>query len=313
MSRAWPWLRLAVGVAVLVVLLGLFGTGPFVDAWHKTTWPAVLAALVLTAMATLTSAWRWRVVARSIGVPLTVRKSITAYYRSQFLNSVLPGGVLGDAHRAVRHGRSSGSLGTGVRATMWDRLGGQVVQIAVAVLALALLPTAWRGSATGTVAIVALLSGLVVVAIVVRRRSDAWPTRDLRAMLRPSALVALVVASCGSTFAHLAVLLVAVRSVGVDASPAVLVATGLVVLVGSAIPLNVAGWGPREGVTAWAFGIVGLGAAAGLTVSVVYGLLAAVATLPGALVLTGDVLTKRRIRQTEPVDAEPEPVEAGRG
>jgi uncharacterized membrane protein YbhN (UPF0104 family) len=313
MSRAWAWLRLLGGVAVLAVLLWVFGTGPFVDAWQETTWQAVLVALVLTALATLSSAWRWRVVARSIGAPLTVRESITAYYRSQFLNSVLPGGLLGDAHRAVRHGRSSGAIGTGVRATMWDRLGGQVVQVAVAVLALMLLPTAWRGSATGTVAIVALVAVLAVFALVVRRRSDAWPTRDLRSLLRPSALIPLVVASVGTTAAHLAVLLVALRTVGVHASPQVLTATGLVVLVGSGIPLNVAGWGPREGVTAWAFGFVGLGASVGLTVSVVYGVLAAFATLPGVLVLTADVLARRRTREEAPAEEQPQPVEAGRG
>ena len=74
-----------------------------------------------------------------------------------------------------------------------------------------------------------------------------------------------------------------------------LVTTGLVVLVGSSIPLSVAGWGPREGVTAWAFGVVGLGAAAGLTVAIVYGVLAGVATLPGAVVLVADVVARRRL------------------
>ena len=56
-------------------------------------------------------------------------------------------------------------------------------------------------------------------------------------------------------------------------------------LLGAAIPLNVAGWGPREGVAAWAFTAFGSTAAVGLTVSVTFGVLATVATLPGLLVL----------------------------
>ncbi len=94
------------------------------------------------------------------------------------------------------------------------------------------------------------------------------------------------------------------RVVGVDVPPAVLVTTGLVVLVGSSIPLSIAGWGPREGVTAWAFGVVGLGAAAGLTVAVVYGVLAGLATLPGAVVLVADVAARRRLHV---LVSEPEP------
>jgi hypothetical protein len=49
--------------------------------------------------------------------------------------------------------------------------------------------------------------------------------------------------------------------------------------------VNIGGWGPREGVAALAFGAAGLGAAQGLTVAVVYGVLAFVAGLPGAVVL----------------------------
>jgi len=314
MNRVRPWLRLVVALGVLGFLLVRFGTGPFEEAWRVTTWPAVLAALVLTGVATLASAWRWRTVARSLGVPLTVRESVSAYYRSQALNSLLPGGVLGDAHRAVRHGRAAGDLGSGVRATVWDRFGGQGVQVALALLALSLLPSPWRGSPVAVVALVAVpVVGLLGV-LVVRGRGESWPARDLRGLARPPVLLPVVVSSGVGTAAHLTVFAVAVRSVGVDLPPAVLVATGLVVLVGSAVPLNVAGWGPREGVTAWAFGVVGAGAATGLTVSVVYGVLAAVATLPGLLVLGGDILERRRTRALAPRPVlEPEPVGAGRG
>ena len=57
------------------------------------------------------------------------------------------------------------------------------------------------------------------------------------------------------------------------------------VLVAAAVPLNVAGWGPREGAAAWAFAAAGLGAAAGASVAVAYGVLALLATLPGAVLL----------------------------
>jgi hypothetical protein len=55
-----------------------------------------------------------------------------------------------------------------------------------------------------------------------------------------------------------------------------------------ALPLNVAGWGPREGVAAWAFGAAGLGADQGLATAVVYGVMALVAVLPGLLVLVAE-------------------------
>ena len=75
------------------------------------------------------------------------------------------------------------------------------------------------------------------------------------------------------------------------------------------VPLNVAGWGPREGVTAWAFGAAGLGAAQGVSAAVVYGVLVFVACLPGAVVLLATRRSPRR--SVVPPDArQPVPVGA---
>ena len=51
------------------------------------------------------------------------------------------------------------------------------------------------------------------------------------------------------------------------------------------VPLNVGGFGPREGVAAWAFASAGLTASLGVTTAVLYGALVLVASLPGAAVL----------------------------
>ena len=81
------------------------------------------------------------------------------------------------------------------------------------------------------------------------------------------------------------VFLVAARTAGVTVPLLELVPLALGVLLASAIPFNFAGWGPREGAAAWVFVAAGLGAAAGLEVAVVYGVMSLVATFPGALAL----------------------------
>ena len=61
-------LRLAAGVTVLWFLVRLVGAAPFEDGLRAVTWPAVVAAVTLTALTTVCSAWRWRVVARALGI-----------------------------------------------------------------------------------------------------------------------------------------------------------------------------------------------------------------------------------------------------
>ena len=88
-----------------------------------------------------------------------------------------------------------------------------------------------------------------------------------------------------STAGQVLTFLVAARAAGVTAPTGTVVPLALLALVAMSVPLNVAGWGPREGVTAWAFGAAGLGAAQGVSAAVVYGVLVFVACLPGAVVL----------------------------
>ena len=47
----------------------------------------------------------------------------------------------------------------------------------------------------------------------------------------------------------------------------------MLVLLAMAVPTNIGGWGPREGVAAWVFAAAGLGAAQGVAVAAVYGVL----------------------------------------
>ena len=93
-------LRLAAGGTVLWLVVRLVGAAPFGDGLRAVTWPAVVAAVTLTALTTVCSAWRWQVVARALGTSVSLPGATCAYYRSLFLNSVLIGGVLGDVHRA---------------------------------------------------------------------------------------------------------------------------------------------------------------------------------------------------------------------
>ncbi|MCW2784414.1 MAG: hypothetical protein JWP74_931 [Marmoricola sp.] len=242
--------RLAVAAVVLAVLVWQLGTGPFADGLRDTNLGAVLVALVVTAATTWCCALRWSLVSARFGEPVPLRTAYVAYYRSQLVNATLPGGVVGDVGRGVRHG---------LRPVLAERVLGQVVQVVLVGVLLLPSPGRWLG-----------LVALLVLAAAAAARGGL-----------------LVLLSVGSTLGHLLIFLVAAESTGVPLPLATLVPIGALVLLGSAIPLNVAGWGPREGVAAWAFTAFGSTAALGLTVSVTFGVLATVATLPGLLVLRG--------------------------
>jgi len=317
-------LRLAVGVTVLWFLGRHMGAAPFEDGLRAVTWQAILAAATLTALTTVCSAWRWRVVARALGVDIGLPGAVCAYYRSLFLNSVLPGGVLGDVHRAVTHGRRAGDVARGVRAVAWERLCGQVIQAVVTVVVLLTLPSPVRPALPYVLAGVAGVAGCAALVLAAGRRGRSRLTRaaravalDLGGLLAPGVWPQLTLASGLVVAGHTATFVIAARVAGCTAPLGELIALLMVVQTAVVIPLSVGGWGPREGAAAWAFAAAGLGAAKGVTVATLYAVLMLAAVVPGAGLLLGDAVRRRRGPGHSGESREPDPaprtMEAVRG
>ena len=96
--------RAAVTLAVVVLRLG---AGPFLDGVRALDGRVLAAAAGIGLVTTVCCAWRWTIVARGLGIGLGLPTAVAAYYRSLFLNVTLPGGVVGDVHGRVSHGRDA--------------------------------------------------------------------------------------------------------------------------------------------------------------------------------------------------------------
>jgi hypothetical protein len=273
-----------------------------------------VAAVTLTVLTTVCSAWRWQVVARVLGIDIDLLSATGAYYRSLFLNSVLIGGVLGDVHRAVTHGIRAGDLSRGLRSVAWERLCGQIIQAVVTAVVLLALPSPVRPALPYILAGIAGVVGcgaLVVYGAARRGRPRlARAARAVAADLRCGLLAAdvwpqLLLASVLVLAGHTVTFVIAARVAGSTAPLGELVALLMVVQTATAIPLNIGGWGPREGAAAWAFAAAGFGAATGVTVTTLYAVLMLIAFTPGAGLLLRDAVRRRRGPRQLPASNQP--------
>jgi uncharacterized membrane protein YbhN (UPF0104 family) len=307
MSRRtiWAWGRVLGPVLVLAVLVWRLGTGPFLDGVRLVDGRALAEAAGIALLTTVCAAWRWKLVSGGLGVELSLPAAVAAYYRSQFLNVTLPGGVVGDVHRGVSHGRDASDVGRGLRAVAWERSAGQMVQLVLTVAVLLVLPSPVR-SAMPVVAIGIVVAALAVVLVAralpggdrtVLARVRTAVGRDIRdAVLSRGAWRGIALASALVVAGHAATFMIAAHTAGGTASLSRMLPIAFLAMTGMVLP-SAAGWGPREGVTAWAFGAAGFGAQLGVTTAVVYGVMVFVACLPGAVVLV--VAWFRRIRLPE--------------
>jgi uncharacterized membrane protein YbhN (UPF0104 family) len=306
---AWTWTRLLVAAGTLAILVWRLGAGPFIDGVRTVDGRALAAAAGLAVLTTVCCAWRWKIVASGLGVDLSLSAAVAAYYRSLFLNVTLPGGVVGDIHRGVSHGRDVSDVGRGLRAVAWERSAGQAVQIVLTVVVLLALPSPVQSSMP--LVAIAVVVAVVAAALVARARPGGGRSRwarirsaaagDIRAgLLARGAWLGIALASALVVGGHVITFLIAARTAGTTAPLSRLLPLALLVLLAMVLP-SVGGWGPREGMTAWVFGAAGLGAAQGVATAVVYGVMVLVASLPGAAFL---VLGWFR-RTQDPVQLEP--------
>jgi uncharacterized membrane protein YbhN (UPF0104 family) len=306
-GSVWAWSRPVFASATLTVVVWRLGVDPFLDGVRAVDGAALAAAAAIGVLTTACCAWRWTIVARGLGLRLPFPAAVAACYRSVFLNLTLPGGIAGDVYRGVGHGRKAGDVGLALRAVAWERTAGQIVQAFVTLAVLAALPSPvspWMPAV-----LVALLAAVLVAVLVARSRPgegrSRWArlrravARDLRdALLARKAWPAIVLASVLVVFGHALTFVVAARSAGTTAPLSQLVPLALLAMLAMVLP-SVAGWGPREGATAWAFAAAGLGAEQGVATAVVYGVVVLVANLPGALLLLTAWSPRTALAQTD--------------
>lgn len=264
--------------------------GDFDPAW-------LAAALALGTLQFALSAQRWRITAALLEIPLGRRRALADYYVAGFANQVLPGGVIGDAGRAWRHSRSSGRPGAAVRAVILERASGQFVLVLALLVTLVATDPGTRllasldssaGPGWMIVVVIALSATAGMVLVWRRGRLPRWLTslaRDARrALLARDAWPTQLALSLAVLAAYCAMFACAGRMIGADVPATTLAIIAPIVLLAMLLPISVAGWGVRETTAAAVWLSLGWPAAEGVAVSVAYGALCLLASLPGAAI-----------------------------
>lgn len=276
----------------------LFALGAFL--WHAVDGRAALdqlrradprwlvAAAILLSVQTVLSAQRWRITAAQLGLEIPAFLALKEYYLAQVVNQSLPGGVLGDAGRAVRS-RAQAGLAVAAQAVVFERVAGQLGLLAVLLIGTGLgllMPAAlaWPDWLAQAVVVVVALAAVGAGIAALMPATGRFAQRFILAVWAPRVRVRQITLSLTTALCNVAAFACCAMALGV-AMPAVAVAALVpLILFAMVLPLSVAGWGLREGAAALLFPVMGATAEAGLATSIAFGLVFLITTLPGLLV-----------------------------
>ncbi|MBT6276007.1 MAG: flippase-like domain-containing protein [Chromatiales bacterium] len=243
-------------------------------------------------------AGRWRWVLNALQGSHSYSGALSNVLIGQFFNQTLPSTIGGDAMRVwLLHDRGM-RLSLAFNSVLIDRL---LALGALMVLGLCGLPwlvefdptysAAWTVGGAGAVG----LTGLACILVLDRLTSSFLRWRPVRALaglssdsryvvIRSTAgLSALVVSLVIHCALALIVYVIAMSlSITVEAWHCLVLVPP--VMVASAIPISVAGWGVREGAMVAAFGLIGMSQETAFALSVLFGLSVILAGLPGGVI-----------------------------
>jgi uncharacterized membrane protein YbhN (UPF0104 family) len=296
--------RLFQRIAISVALL--YGVLLFVDteALFERTVDIELIWLGIALLATLPqyffSAVRWRLTAERLGAHLSLSTAFSEYYFGSLINQILPGGVLGDAARAMRHGRNlslysdAAGFGIAARAVIFERASGQMVLFVFMLMGFFFWPT-WSqekvlsvqigGSILFFVVIFLVLIYALISGVLGRSRLGQAVGKffeEMRyALLTGDVVFQQLSYSLIVLASYLFCFYCAARAIGIEMTMFELIALVPVILFSMTIPITIAGWGIREASAATIWGLAELPVADGVAISVSYGIIVLISTLPG--------------------------------
>ena len=252
-------------------------------------------------------ALRWQAVLDAIGAPLPFARAVGFVFIGTFFSQTLPSSVGGDAVRIYKTWRAGLTLRGAVNGVMLERIAAVVALVAlVAATQPFFLPrvgedtAGWIGSVVA-LSVAATVAGMVVLLVLDQLPASLRGWRLVRGLARLGAdarKVFLAPRAAGKALGwgvagHVNLSLgVYVLALGLELEVTWVDCIALFppVLLVTTLPISIAGWGVREGAMVAAFSLVGVPVEGALVLSILFGLLIVLISLPGGVVwmLSGD-------------------------
>ncbi len=294
-ARAGKYLvRLLVTAAILFAILRSIDAPRVWQTLAQARPPLLFAALSLQLASTLVAAYRWQLVMHNLGFGQTFAFYWRSYFKGQFFNQGLPTSIGGDALRVLDVAACGFRKRDALYAIMIDRVTGLGALLLLALFACAanpaLLPEQlyrfvfllmvaglaglMAGYAAGKYAWFKPHPRLAILQLLATRLYRALSAQRLKLLL--SSLLVPVLALLGFFATG--------RALGLPYGPLTYFAIVPLALVLSIVPVSIAGWGVREGALVGLFSLVGADKAAVLMMSLLYGVMLILVSLPGLVV-----------------------------
>ena len=249
----------------------------------------ILLIIFLSFIQYMISAYRWMYISRFTNLDINFFYSLKFYYISSFMNNILPGGIVGDIFRIYHSADNKKEIlrmGKSFQSVIFERLSGQLMLFAFFIVSLTLyFLVNGKYQAFWYLVIPTIIIFFICNKILAKKTAEISNSRQIsKNFLRIFSgeifwkhffLSFFVVSS------YILIYIISAISLGLDIDYLAFLVFSPIILFSMTLPISIGGWGVRE-VTALVVSLLlGLSASASISVSIIYGLLNLLCSLPG--------------------------------
>ena len=293
-SFNWAWIiRIVITIAILVLIFRNIETQNVKEIILHADIKLLIFAVFFQILSTLLAGYRWGQVMKKLNFGQKSDFYMRSYFKGSFFNQGLPTSIGGDAVRVIDVAKKGHRKRDAFIGVFIDRILGLTGLLILNLVANYFLPNLLPDNLFLMINAV-VISGLLgfIIFIYVHKVKSLDKGRLLNYILRVSKQLNKILHDYRSISFHLSIgvlihlfsiinIFLVGQSVGLEYNLLTIAVLVPPVILLTLIPLSLAGWGIREGAMIGLFGLIGGIASNILSMSILYGIVVIIASLPG--------------------------------
>ena len=237
----------------------------------------------------LLSAYRWMYVSKFTNLNINFKNSLKYYYIAGFMNNILPGGIPGDLYRIYctsDNKKEIFKMGKSFQSVIFERLSGQIMLFFVFISSLTIyfltnqkyiaflyliLPTA----------LIFFLMKYLIKYNIKKYFGTKDITKNFHMLFTGPIFWNHIILSFFVVASYILIYIISAISLGLEIDYLAFLVFTPIILFSMTLPVSIGGWGVREVTALLVSFLIGLSASASISVSIIYGILNLICSLPG--------------------------------
>ncbi len=290
MKKILIFIKYSISLGLLYMVLNDYGSN-FIKLIQVIDLRYIFIIILISGIQYIFSAYRWMYISQHTNLNISFVYSLKFYYISNFLNNILPGGVLGDLYRIYHTSEDKKKLlelGKSFQSVVFERISGQIVLFLFFIISLTFYFLFYEKYIAFLYLFTLLVFLFFFFRLLFKKKLKDFLKKNIFGKNFKSIFLGpvfwqhffysfLIISS------YISIYIITALSLKLEIDYfAFLVFTPLI-LFSMTIPISIGGWGVRETTALLVSFLLGLSASASVTVSIVYGLLNFICSLPGIL------------------------------